>query len=110
MPKQYMSDEIYKEDKAGDFIPEKVIRIGFGKAITILVGAVLASAGSAVWATLAVANTIPLRVVALEAEVTKIESQFMPLQLSTEKWKNNDYQHAEIIRRLDAIQTTLGRL
>ncbi|MBU1110774.1 hypothetical protein KKB83_04100 [Patescibacteria group bacterium] len=94
-----------------------VIRIDLWKALAIIFTAVLGSAGTAIWGTLAIANTIPFRVDALEKQIEEVKvvvesnnDKFMPLDLSIEKWKNNDKQHDEIIRRLDVIQTTLSRL
>ena len=95
----------------------KNFTIDLWKAVAILFTAILGSAGAGVWGTLRVANTIPFRVNAVEQQIIEIKKtiedtndKFMPLDLSQEKWKNNDSQHSEIIRRLDVIQTTLGRL
>ena len=51
-------------------------------------------------------SPIETRVKALEENNTK----FMPLDLSTEKWRNNDAQHISIEKKLDIIDTKIDRL
>ena len=95
----------------------KVLRIDLWKAIAIMGTAMLASAGAGLYGSLATINSDHFTIRALDNEISELKEElngvnikFMPLDLSSEKWKNNDYQHDEIIRRLDIIQTTLGRL
>lgn len=83
-------------------------------AIPIIIGSMLVSAGAAIWGTLAVANTIPFRVDAMEQNIVDIKADiknqaelFMPLDLSTERWKNNDIQHENITKQLDRIENAL---
>jgi hypothetical protein len=89
---------------------EKVFRISLNKAIISVLGIIAISALGSVWATISLFNSVPFRVDAVENQIVEMRKSFMPLDLSMEKWKNNDKQHEEIIRRLDVIQTTLGRL
>lgn len=49
---------------------------------------------------------IEKRVEALE----DIKLEFMPLDLSTEKWKNNDKEHKDLSAKLDKIDVKLDRL
>ena len=97
-------------DQVSPTVASKTIRIDLWKAVGVLVTAMLVSAGGGLYGALAVANTIPYRVSAVEEKIDDMSVKFMPLDLSQEKWKNNDRQHEEIIRRLEIIQTTLGRL
>lgn len=83
-------------------------------AIPIIIGSMLVSAGAAIWGTIAVANTIPFRVDAMEQNIVDIKADiknqaelFMPLDLSTERWKNNDIQHENITKQLDRIENAL---
>ena len=46
---------------------------------------------------------IEKRVEALE----NMDKEFMPLDLSTEKWKNNDKEHIEIMKKLDTMDVKL---
>ena len=107
---KYISNKSYQVGEDGIVKSSPVIRIDVWKAIVIVFTAMLASAGGGLWGALAIANTIPFRVDAMEKSIEEMKTNFMPIDLSTEKWKNNDKQHEEIIRRLDVIQTTLGRL
>jgi hypothetical protein len=94
-----------------------VITITLNKAIIIVATSILVSAGGAIWATLAVANTIPFRVSAIENQLVEIRKtvdenndKFMPLDLSQEKWKNNEATHLTIEKKLDAIEAKVDRL
>lgn len=49
---------------------------------------------------------IEKRVEALE----DIKLEFMPLDLSTEKWKNNDREHTTLMTKLDKIDVKIDRL
>jgi hypothetical protein len=89
---------------------EKVFRVGFYKAIIIVFSAMLASAGAAAWGTLAVANTIPFRVTAMEKQITEIEQNFMPMDLSLEKWGNNDEEHTMIVNKLNIIEAKIDNI
>jgi len=104
-------------DQATTDTTPRQITVDIWKVALIFFTGIVGTAGASVWGTLALANTIPFRVEAIETEIDSIKqtmendsAKFMPLDLSQEKWKNNDYQHGEIIRRLDVIQTTLGRM
>jgi hypothetical protein len=88
----------------------KTITIDLWKAIVIVVTAMLASAGAGLWGAMVNINSDHFAVVAITKDIAEIKTNYMPVDLSMEKWKNNDSQHSEIIRRLDVIQTTLGRL
>jgi len=49
----------------------------------------------------------------LETRVKALENlndKFMPLDLSLEKWKNNDLQHTVIDNKLNLIDTKIDRL
>jgi len=93
-----------------EVISEKVIRIGFWKAIVVMVTAILGSAGASIWGTLAIANTIPFRVTAMEKQITEIQQNFMPSDLSLEKWKNNDAEHLVIIKKLDILEEKIDNI
>ena len=51
-------------------------------------------------------SPIEKRVVALENEQIK----FMPLDLSLEKWKNNEADHTSIEKKLDILDGKIDRL
>ena len=51
-------------------------------------------------------SPIEKRVVALEKEQTK----FMPLDLSLEKWNNNEADHTSIEKKLDILDGKIDRL
>ena len=98
-------------------LPERTITLDLWKAIAIMGTAMLGSAGAGLYGSLATINSDHFTIRALDGEISNLKEQlndvnlkFMPLDLASEKWKNNDKQHDEIIRRLDVIQTTLGRL
>ena len=97
-------------DKIAPPSEPKTITIDLWKAVIIVVTAMLGSAGAGLWGAMVNINSDHYAVVASIKDIAEMKVNFMPLDLSTEKWKNNDYQHSEIIRRLDVIQTTLGRL
>lgn len=103
-PSAFLSQKVYHQSQGDELRSERVIRIGFYKAISILVGAVLASAGASIWGTLRVANTIPFRVDAIEKVVNDLPSKYMPLDLSTEKWKTNTIDHTRIENKLETIE------
>ena len=52
---------------------------------------------------LASISPIAARVKALE----ELSNKFMPLDLATEKWRNNDLQHTIIEKKLDLIDTKI---
>ena len=55
---------------------------------------------------LATISPIEGRVKALE----ELNKKFMPLDLSLEKWKNNDLQHTIIDNKLDLIDTKIDKI
>ena len=55
---------------------------------------------------LASISPLATRVEALEEN----NARFMPLDLSMEKWKNNDLQHTVIEKKLDLIDTKIDLL
>lgn len=62
-------------------------------------------------------NTAPFRISAMEMEIKEIKSDikeqqslYMPLDLSTEKWKNNEAQHVEIVKKLDNILLMIQKI
>ena len=97
-------------DKNQNINEPKTITLSMWKAIIIVVTAMLASAGAGLWGAMVNISSDHYAVVAITKDIAEMKVSFMPLDLATEKWKNNDKQHDEIIRRLDVIQTTLGRL
>ena len=99
-------------DNLENIIPvqSKTITIDLWKAVGIMVVAMLGSAGAGLWGAMVNINSDHFAVVAITKDITEIKNNYMPVDLSMEKWKNNDRQHEEIIKRLDVIQTTLGRL
>jgi hypothetical protein len=110
--------KIMNEENLNQDTPRtKVITLSLNKAFVIMASAIIASAGSAIWGTLAIANTIPFRVNAVEQEITDIKRvvddnnvKFMPLDLSTEKWKNNDKEHNNIMDKLEVIDRKVDQI
>lgn len=86
---------------------KEVVTVNIKWAITILLTAVLGSAGAGIWGYLAIANTLPFRVDALEKDYAEIKKDYMPLDLSTEKWKKNDEDHATFAQSLIRIEGKL---
>ena len=95
---------------SGNNIPRKIITISIWKAILVVVTAVLGSAGASIWGTLAVANTIPFRVSAIETEIIDIKKDFMPYTLSIEKWTTNEKEHVAIGKKLDVIEIKIDAI
>lgn len=96
----------YRESKNGDLKTEKVVRISLNKAIVIILTSVLSSAGVSFWGGLRTANAIPFQIQAIEKEVELIKSErskLMPLDLSLEKWRQNDLRLDRIERKIDDI-------
>lgn len=104
MASNFLSDETYHLSKKGKLSSEKVVRISVWKAAGILLTAMLGSAGVSFWGGLNIAASIPGRVSALEKEVVAFEKTYMPLDLASEKWKNNDKEHESIEKKLDVIE------
>lgn len=100
----------YRESQDGHLKTEKVVRISLYKAIAIVITAILSSAGVSIWGTLRVANTIPFRVDAIEKVVDDLPTKYMPLDLSLEKWKNNDEYHKIVIQKLDSLDTKIDSI
>lgn len=78
---------------------KNIITITLTKAVIIVATAILASAGTAVWGTLAVANTIPFRVSALENDI----SQLKPTLTDIAVMKNdiiNIKEHVQDIKKI----------
>lgn len=104
--KQYLSNETYHQSKSGDIVSEKVVRIDLNKAIIIFATAVLGSAGASFWGGLRLANAIPFQIQAIEREVDEMkdyQSKLMPLDLSLEKWKNQEKVNEQTLRKLDVL-------
>lgn len=104
--KQYLSNETYHQSKSGDLVSEKVVRIGLNKAILIFATAVLGSAGASFWGGLRLANAIPFQIQAIEKEVDAMKNdhaKLMPLDLSLEKWKNQEKVNEQTLRKLDVL-------
>lgn len=106
-----MADSM-NEKNTIDPIKPKAIEVSVLKAATIVITAVLASAGASVWGTLSLVNTVPFRVEAIEIEIDKIQAQidgsasiYMPRELSEEKWSTNTKDHQIIDKKLDQIIT-----
>lgn len=57
-------------------------------------------------------NVAPLQreVIANGESIKNIENTFMPLDLSMEKWKNNEANHLQIEKKLDTITIKIDRL
>ena len=107
----------HNDQKTKGLLPERMVRIALWKAVMSVLGIVAVSSLGSVWATVSVFNTVPFRVQAIETDVLTIKEElkagkdiYMSLALSQEKWKNNDLQHAEIIKRLDLLQASINRL
>ena len=106
----FLSQKIFRQTQSDQLRSERVIRISVYKAISILVGAVLASAGASIWGTLRVANTIPFRVDALEKIVSQVPTKYESIELSDEKWKRNAADLARIEKKLDSIDEKLDNI
>ena len=96
---------------------ERTISLALWKAVLIVVTAMLASAGAGLYGALGTINNDHYTVMAIDKEIASIKQDlvdikvsFMPLDLAAEKWKNNDAQHAEIIKKLDIIQSEIRKL
>ena len=96
---------------------QKIITIDLWKAVVIIFSAVLGSAGASIWGTLSFVNAAPFQIIAIEKDISGIkdarekqDTMFMPLDLSTERWKNNESQHADIMKKLDSIQLSIERI
>lgn len=87
-----------------------IITISIRKAISVMALAVFSSAGAGVWAGISTVNSDHFKIMAIEATVKEMKKDYMPLDLSTEKWKNNDTQHTEIMTKLDDILDELKTL
>lgn len=99
-----------KNENTTPSIKPKAIEVSVFKAATIVITAVLASAGASVWGTLSLVNSVPFRVEAIEIEIDKIQAQidgsasiYMPRELSEEKWANSAKEHQAIDKKLDQI-------
>jgi hypothetical protein len=99
------------------FSADRVVRIGIWKAAGIVFTTFVAGFGGSLFVRFNTAISLPGRVDAIEEDVISIEQSikdlkgsFMPLDMSTEKWKNNDRTHEEILKRLDLIQGVLMTL
>ena len=89
---------------------ERTISLALWKAVLIVVTAMLASAGAGLYGAMATVNSDHYAVIAITKDIEQIKENYMPVNLSLEKWKNNDLQHAEIIKKLDIIQQEIGKL
>lgn len=96
---------------------QNIVTITLNKALLIVATAVLTSLGAGIWTAFNFVNSAPFRISAMEDKIEEIKivvddnnQKFMPLDLSTEKWKNNDKEHADMIKKLDAIDSKLDRL
>ena len=98
------------DKKTKNSLPERVVSLALWKAVMSVLGIISVSALGSIWATVSVFNTVPFRVAALEEEMVVVKITFMPLDLSLEKWKNNDLQHAELMRKLDVLQASINAL
>lgn len=99
------------------FSADRVVRIGIWKAGGIVFTTFVAGFAGSLFIRFNTAVSLPGRVDAIEENITsiqtsieKLKGSFMPLDMSTEKWKNNDKQHDEILKRLDLIQGVLMTL
>jgi len=89
---------------------ERTISLALWKAVLIVVTAMLASAGAGLYGAMATVNSDHYAVIAITKDIEQIKENYMPVDLSLEKWKNNDLQHAEIIKKLDIIQQEIKKL
>lgn len=111
--KKFISDEAFIRTRSGELVPNKIIRIGFWKAIVIIVTAMLGSAGTAFWTGISVASTIPFRVDAMEKEIVQlkeVDKNAMPVTISLEKWKNQEAFNVRIDNKLTAIDSKLDTI
>jgi hypothetical protein len=86
------------------FSADRVVRVSVQKAVLILATAILGSAGAAIWGTLAVANTIPFRVDALEKDNIEIKANYQTKGISDEKWLTNTKEHQAFSAELSYIR------
>ena len=89
---------------------ERTISLALWKAVLIVVTAMLASAGAGLYGAMVSLNSDHYAVIAITKDLEQIKENYMPINLSLEKWKNNDLQHAEIIKKLDIIQQEIEKL
>lgn len=88
----------------------KTITIDLWKAVVIVVTAMLASAGAGLYGAMANINSDHFAVVAITKDIAEIKTNFMPVDLSTEKWKNNDETHRQIMTKLDNLTVAVNGL
>jgi hypothetical protein len=97
-------------DKINTNKEERIISLALWKAVGIMVVAMLGSAGAGLWGAVATVNSDHYSVLAIQREISDLDSRYMPLNLSLEKWKNNDDKHNEIIKKLDSLTTAVNNL
>lgn len=98
------------EQNPPEFTEGRVVRVSVQKALAILATAVLGSAGAAVWGTLAVANTIPFRVTAMERDITDIKTNYQPKDISNLKWDQNEKTLVVLEKKLDNIDLKVDEI
>lgn len=96
------------------FTAERWVHISLGKAIAwgavVVAGAFLAGFGGSLFVRFNLSLSVPGRVDALEEQVNEIQTKFMPLDLSSEKWKQNEQNHIEVSKKLDQIENKIDNI
>jgi hypothetical protein len=110
MPSEYSSNKVYNQKQDGTLVEEKVLRIGLNKAIAVVITAIVGSAIASIFGTLAVANTIPFRVDAIEKIVEQLPDVYMSKVMSDQKWKYQENFNDRIEKKIDRISEAMGIL
>lgn len=96
------------------FVAERWVHIKAWQALVwgfcIVAGAFLAGFGGSLFVRFNLSLSLPGRVDAIEKELTEVQTKFMPLDLSTEKWKTNESNHVTIEKKLDNIETKIDNI
>lgn len=88
-------------------LPGKVLEISIWKGLAIVASTFLAGLGGSLFIKFNLALSLPGRVDAIEKEVAVMQTSFMPLNLSLEKWKNSDAALVTINKKLDQIESKI---
>lgn len=112
------SNETKEINEAGrfttKFVAERWVHIRAWQALSwvfiVCTGAFLAGMGGSTYIKFNTALSLPGRVAAIEKELMTTQTKYMPLDLSLEKWKQNDDSHNSLIKKLDQIDAKMDSI
>ena len=84
-------------------IEKDTLTIGIRKAVSVMALSVFSSVGAGIWVGFATVNSNHFKIIALEQTIKDMKDDYMPVNLLNEKWRNNDLQHEEMLKKLDYI-------